>query len=450
MKRMHHLLAGILILSTLLGACVTTETPTVAPTQPPAAQPPAATEAGPTEAAMPAPEVIKIGALYPLTGAVAATGVASKEAIEFAADIVNNAYPDLNLPLAKDAGLPNLGGATIEVIFADHQMDPEIGASETERLITEEHVVAIEGAYASSVTNTASQAAERLGIPFVNAQSTSPGLTDRGFQWYFRTTPHDGIFSELMFKFLTDMKETKGIDISSVVTIHENTLFGTDSSTTQQNFAAQYGFNVLEDIAYPHETADMTSEVQKLKADNPDVVLPTSYISDAILMVRTFKDQGYAPQAILAQGVGFTEGSFLPTLGTDGDYILSREVFAADLADVKPLVGQVNDLFKEKYGRELEGATARSFTALLVLADAINRAGSTDPEAIRQALLATDIPADQLIMPWEGVRFDPETHQNVLGTGIIVQAFDGAYHTVWPFDLATREIVWPYPAWSDR
>src|SRR3990172_4281568 len=177
MKRMNYLLAGILIVSMLLGACVTTETPTAAPTNPPATRaPPAggATDVAPTEATAPEPVIIKIGALYPLTGAGAATGIASKEAIEFAADIVNNSYPDLNLPLASEAGLPNLGGAKIEVIFADHQMDPEIGASETERLITEEQVVAIVGAYASSVTATASQAAERLGIPFVNAQSTSP------------------------------------------------------------------------------------------------------------------------------------------------------------------------------------------------------------------------------------------------------------------------------------
>jgi branched-chain amino acid transport system substrate-binding protein len=86
---------------------------------------------------------------------------------------------------------------------------------------------------------------------------------------------------------------------------------------------------------------------------------------------------------------------------------------------------------------------------MLVLADAINRAGSTDPNAIRDALRETDIPADQIIMPWQGVRFD-ESGQNVLGTGIIVQAFEGQYHTVWPFDLATRDLVWPFVCWDER
>ena len=85
-----------------------------------------------------------------------------------------------------------------------------------------------------------------------------------------------------------------------------------------------------------------------------------------------------------------------------------------------------------------------------MLADAINRAGSTNPDAIRRALQATDIPADQLIMPWKGVKFDQRTGQNVLGTGVIVQAFDRKYHTVWPFELASRDIVWPFPGWSRR
>ena len=83
------------------------------------------------------------------------------------------------------------------------------------------------------------------------------------------------------------------------------------------------------------------------------------------------------------------------------------------------------------------------------MADAINRAGSTEPEAIRKALAATDIPAGKLIMPWKGVKFD-ETGQNVFGAGILVQIIDGKYHTVWPFNVAAREIVWPMPTWDQR
>ncbi len=396
------------------------------------------------------PQVVKIGILFPLTGPVAATGVASVNAIKLAVEIINDKYPDLKLPLAATSGLPNLGGAKVELVIADHQMNPELGASETERLITQQGVVAIIGAYASAITETASASAERLGIPFLNDQSTSPRLHRRGFKWFFRTTPHDEVFSDLMLRFLKELNEKRNLGIKSVATIYENTLFGTDSSRTQNNFAKIYGFQVVANVRYPNQTSDLTSEIQSLKAANPDVVLPTSYISDAILMVRTMKTLDYAPRGIMAQGVGFTEGSFLPTVGRDGNFILSREVFADDLRKSKPLVGQVADLFKKRYNADLEGATARSFTAMIVLADAINRAGSTNPNAIRQALLATNVPAEQLIVPWKGVKFDQRTGQNVLGDGIIVQAFDGKYQTVWPFNLASREIAWPFPSWSRR
>jgi branched-chain amino acid transport system substrate-binding protein len=440
MLRLRIHLTGLLLISLLLAACVSTATP-AASTQAPAA----------TSAATAAQSsVIKIGSLFPLTGSLAPTGVASRDAVLLAVEIINGDYPDLNLPLAAGEGLPNLGGAKVEVVFADHQMDPEKGASETERLITEEGIVAVVGAYASSVSATSSQVTERYGIPFVNDQSTSTALHTRGFKWYFRTTPHDGMFSEAIFQFLQDMRDTKGVDISTVATIFENTQYGSGSSRSQNELAAQYGFEVVANVAYPSGTADMTAEVQSLKAANPDIVLPSSYVADAILMARTFEQLDFQPQAVVAQGVGFTEASFLETVGAQGEFILSREVFAADLAENKSIIKTVSDMFQERFGHTMEGATARSFTATLVLADAINRAGSTEPEAIRQALLATDIPGDQLIMPWPGVKFDPETGQNIAGSGIVVQAQEGQYYTVWPFDLATKDVIWPFPGWGER
>ena len=102
-----------------------------------------------------------------------------------------------------------------------------------------------------------------------------------------------------------------------------------------------------------------------------------------------------------------------------------------------------------RYHVNFTGNSARDFTGILALADAIDRAGSTDPEAIRKALAATNIAGDQLIMPWDGIRFDARG-QNELGSGIIVQVQKGKYVTVWPFKLATADIVWPMVPWSKR
>lgn len=396
-----------------------------------------------------ADKTVRIGAIYPLTGPAASTGAELKDAITMAAEIVNGKY-DLDLPLARTEGLTNLGGAKIEVVFGDHQGKPDVGQAEAERMITGEKVAALIGAYYSSVTTTASIAAERNKIPFLNPESTDPKLTERGFKWFFRTTPFDDPFAENFFQFLDDLKRKKNAKIGSVAILYENTNFGTGVAEVEVKHAARYGYTVAATVAYAEKGTSAVSEVQKLKASGADVVMPASYTSDAILYVKTFKDLNYAPQGILAMDAGYISDEFKKTLGKDGNFILSREVWALDLAKKKPMIAKVNEIYKKRFGRDMNGNSARSFTGFLVLADAINRAKSSDPEKIREALENYTVSGDNMIMPWEGVSFDPKTHQNTKGRGIIVQLVDGEWHTVWPFDLASRDIVWPFPAWDKR
>jgi len=156
-----------------------------------------------------------------------------------------------------------------------------------------------------------------------------------------------------------------------------------------------------------------------------------------------------SPDALLGNDAGFNDSEFLKALGKDAEYVLSREVWALDLGAKNPLIKQVNDLYFERYKANFNGNSARTFMGLMVLAEAINRAGSTKPEAIQKALIETNIPGDKLIMPWKGIKFDA-AGQNTLGSGIIVQVQGGQYATVWPFDLATKEIIWPMPKWDQR
>jgi branched-chain amino acid transport system substrate-binding protein len=399
-----------------------------------------------------APPDVVVGAVYPLSGNLAKVGTDIKDAIELAVELVNDDV-DVPVPLGKGKGLPHLGGARLRVVFADHQSSPEKGLSEAERLATQEKVVALLGAYNSNVTATASQAAERLRIPFLSGESTSPLLTARGFRWFFRTTPTDEEFSENFFKFLDEMKK-RGRATKNVGLLYENTLFGTDVSKLEKKYAQQHGYQVVADIAYDAKSANLSSEIQRLKAAAPEVLLQASYTSDAILSTRTMKELDFRPQAILAMDAGHVASEFLPALGKDAEGIVSREVWASGLSAKKPLVRTVNELFRKKtqasrgHSIDMDGTSARAFVALLVLADAIDRAGSTDAEKIRAALEATDLGADALIMPWRGVKFDPKTHQNVLGQGILVQVQDGKYQVVYPFNLAAAEVRWPLAPWG--
>ena len=110
----------------------------------------------------------------------------------------------------------------------------------------------------------------------------------------------------------------------------------------------------------------------------------------------------------------------------------------------------MNELFKKKYGIDMSENAARSFTAPFVLADAINRAKTTEAEAVVKALLSTNIPGDQVIYPWKGIQFDPQSHQNIHARGILVQIQNQNYVTVWPFESAAAPVIWPFPAWKQE
>jgi branched-chain amino acid transport system substrate-binding protein len=392
---------------------------------------------------------VVIGVLYPLSGPVAQAGVDAKAAVETAADIVNTRH-DLDLPLARTEGLPGLGGAKLRLVIVDHQGKPELGQSEAERLITQEKAHALYGAYHSSVTATASTVCERIGVPYLSGESSSPTLHRRGFKWFFRTSPHDEHFSIAMFEFLKELQARRGRKIATVGILHEDTLFGADSARVQEQLAQTGGYKVVEKLAYRARTTSMQTEVQRLKAANPDVLLPTSYTSDAILFIKTARELDYNPPMILAQDAGFVESDFVTGVGKDADGVMSRSVFSLDLAAKRPQIGRVNELYRKRSGKDLNDNTSRAFTGLMVLAEAINRAGSTDPEAIRKALAATDLKPSQIIMPWKGVTFDPKTGQNEMGTPLITQWRGGALKVAWPFDLALGELMYPLPKWADR
>ncbi len=393
-------------------------------------------------------KVIKIGAVYPLTGNVAPTGMECKRGVDLAVEIINGKH-DLNMPFAKTEGIPNLGGAKLQIIYADTQGDPKNGLAEAERLITQEKVVAVIGAYQSAVTKTASQAAERLKTPYVCSDSSSPTLTERGFKYFYRVSPHDGTMAKNQFEFLKDLEQKTGQKVSTLGLLYENTEFGANVGKEEKKYAKEFGYQVVADIAYPANSSDVSSEVGKLMAAKPDVIMHAAYITDAILFTKTFKQMNVVPKGFLTMA-GYIESDYLPAVKADGNDFLVRSTFALDLAKKKPLVGQVAELYKKKYNMDMGENAARSFAAPFVLADAINRAKSTSPEAVVKALGETDIPGDQFIYPWKGIKFDPKTHQNIYARAMIVQIQDQHYYTVWPWDAASRELVWPFPAWQGR
>lgn len=389
-----------------------------------------------------APE-IRIGVIYPLSGANAQIGVDARHAIEAAAEMINESF-DLDLPGARGRGIASLGGARLRLVFADHQGDPQKGRSEAERLIAQEKVCAIVGAFQSSVSATISVTAERYGVPFVIADSSSPSLHKRNLKFMFRPAGHDEMFTATMFDFL-DARRARGFKVETIALFYEDTIWGTDSSGVQRRLAAERGYRVVNDIKYRASSPSLSSEVQQLKAGNADALLPSCYTTDAILLIKTLAEVGYKPRNILAQAGGFAEKAVYDAVGHQVGGLISRASFALDLAAKRPAVIAVNELFKKRAGRDLNDNSSRQFMAMLILADAIDRAGSTEGQRIRAALAATDIPGERTIMPWQRIHFDVQG-QNPDADGLLIQYVGGNWVTVFPDAFATAETVWPMNA----
>ena len=424
------------VLGLLVAAC--------APSQPT----PTPKSVPPTSTPLPKPQVVRIGALYPLSGSAAATGISCRDGVALAAEIVNGEY-DLDLPLARTRGLPNLGNAQIELRFADHTGDPSIGKEEAERLATREQVVALIGPYYSSVADTASTVAERYGIPFVCPDAIAYSLSERGYKWFFRTCASNKVYVWNFFDMLKDMNEQLGLGLKTIGLLNEETLAGAMEREMELQLAPEYGFEIVVDITYPEKAPDVSAEVAKIRAANPDVLIQLSYVSDAILFHKQYREQDWLPKVFIVSDAGHMDPSFLEAVGSDGDYLISRVAWAEDLAKVKPIISEVNELFRSLFGRDFDERNARSFTGMIALAEAINRAGSTEPEAIRKALLETDIPEEVMITAW-GVKFDPESGENIKAVNNMAQTQDGKWVTVWPFELAPADIVVPVPSWEER
>ena len=388
---------------------------------------------------------VKVGAIYPLSGNAASAGKSELDAISLAVDLVNGSYPDLaSLPSVGKGGLSNFGGAKIKLITADHQGKPEEGNAQTLRMITQEHVAAMIGSYHSNVTFTATAVAERQGIPFVVGDSVAANIMSRGFKWVVRVTPIASDFAKNYMEYLGDMKKA-GHKVETIAVVNENTDYGTSIGGTVVEQAKSHGFNVVAQIPYNANSTDVSAQVLQLTEKNPDCVVFITYTADAILYMKTLKNLGYQPPMIIADDAGFADPAFIPAVGDISQGVMNRSAWAVGKPGSPSY--RVNELFKAKTGRDLDDTSARGLQAMLVLADAINRAGSTAPDKIMAALRATDLKQDQIIMGYRGVKFD-QVGENSLAATYLVQLQGKEYVAVWPEKTALAPLQWPMKGWK--
>lgn len=323
-------------------------------------------------------DVVKIGAILPLTGSAASIGEMSKRAMELAVEEIN-----------ENGGIESLGGAKLELVFGDSEGKPQVGVSETERLITKENVAILTGAYQSGVTLPASEVAERYKKVWLASVASEVSITERGFKYVFRSGDTTPIRVKAQVEFMKDLQEKSGVDLKTVALVYENTAWGQGTADSWKELLPEAGFEIVLDEAYDASSADLTPVVTKVKNANPDVVLLCSYVSDATLLANGFWQQKVQPKAFIATSGGYADPEYIRNTG---EATLGYFDYALWEGDVnRPNSKETNEKFYEKYGVYMNGAAVQEYSGIYIIKDALERAGSLDSEALRKAFAETNL-----------------------------------------------------------
>jgi branched-chain amino acid transport system substrate-binding protein len=367
--------------------------------------------------------VVKIGNVEPLSGPSASVGQQGKNAREMAVEEINAA-----------GGIKSLGGAKLELIYADSKSDPNVGVTETERLINTDKVHIVTGCWNSGVTYPATAVAERYGIPFVVPVSVRDTITERGFKYVFRIAAKDSWWTRDQFTFLKDMKDEFGTELKTVAFVYENGDWGTGFAAQWKKLAEEAGYEIVLDEPYPSAATDLTPVVTKIRRAKPDVLLLTSNAADAVLITNTLADYKVSPKVILGSGGGHADPTFISGTSDNARFMFDIVEWETDVN--KPGAKETNDKYKAKYGSNLTGEAVDAYVAMYVIADALERAGSLEPAKIRDALATTDLKTGPAaIVAYDSIKFDA-TGQNENAALAIVQINDLGQGleriTVWP------------------
>lgn len=378
-----------------------------------------------------AADVIKVGALYPFSGPLAVLGEESFKGLEMAVEEVN-----------KAGGI--LGGKRVELVKGD-AVDPNQAVSEARRLISVAGVKAIFGTYSSSRAFAASQIAELSGIPYFELGGVSDPITERGFKYLFRTNPMASNFGINSILALRDaVAPALGVPLKDlrVAIIHEDSQYGTAVAAAQKEKAKAENVNIVEVLPYSETCVDLSSLIMRLKGAKVDVVLQTSYMNDTVLYFRQAREAGFKPKASIGAGGGYSLNDTLNALGKEtieGAFNIDFPQFNTNPA-IAPGIDKFPQRYKEKFGTlPNSGHSLVNYFGGKSMLEIMDKAGSTDKDAIRTQAMKTDILQGHSAIGW-GVKFS-ESGQNLNAQTFLMQWQNGQQITVWPREAAMGEIV---------
>jgi len=409
---------------------------------------------------------VKIGVILPLSGRLESTGREMRQAFELAAETANREIPGLSMTIARWQGIPGLGGAKVKLLFGDHRSDPARGADVAARFIREDEVAGILGCYNSTVTKSVSEVCEKAKVPMFTATSKALNLTTQGNRWFWRTTPNNLSIDRYFFYFLKALTEGKAgmpyriplEEIREIVLLGEDSDMGDQFLSRISRLGSGYGFKIPLSVRYPRNSEGFSIQARAAARAKPGVLALISQTADAVKYIKTFKELGLSPRVIWGRSMAFRDVSFGESLKEDALGVLTGAEFIPALFKSLPLARGINNLYRKKTGKDMDGVAARAFTGLQAFMHVLDKAGSKDVKAIQSAANGLEMPASELILPWRGIRFGGEQQkergQNVLGAGLVAQwqsAMESgvpALEIVYPPQFATADLIYPFPGWE--
>jgi len=352
---------------------------------------------------------VKIGLILPLSGGSAPQGAQSRRASEMAVEEINAA-----------GGIKSLGGAKLTLVFADSQTKPQVAVSEAERLLAQEKVALLIGAYNSGITLPASEVAERNKKVWFAPVSSDISITSRGFRYVFRLAENSQTRVQAQVEFIKALEKQSGKKIKTIALVYENTTMGQGNAIVQRKLVLENGWKVVLDEAYDGKAADMSPVISKIKAAKPDVIImANSFMPTTLMLVKGLKEQKVRPMGIFATSGSQSDPDFLANAG---DAALGTfDVSAWDPDVNRPHSKEVAKKFEKKYGVPLNNEGSKDYVGIYVVKDVLERTGSLDSEKIRDAFAATNITQGIPQMYSKVVKFDPTGTFPGTGSMILVQ-----------------------------
>src|SRR5438067_10115062 len=369
---------------------------------------------------------VKLGVLHPVSGALSYSGQQGRIGAIIAIEEINGA-----------GGVAALGGARIEPVLGDAQSTPEGGNAEVEKM-NSAGVAAIVGGYGSSICLAASQTAARYDLPYVVDVGVVDAIVTRGLKNTFRFGPGFGVIAKTALDNLVTINDQASKPAKTVLIVHEDSAFGSGLAKLLNDQLPGRGFQVLETIAHPTPTRDFNNVALKIKAQNPDLVIPANYYNEYVLLARTMQQQRIRPKAIYSVlGGAASSYKFVKEFPEAAQYIMDCNHWF-DPKNPKALA------LKKKVEAQAQFYTYEvymNYSCILLLADAIERAASTDRAKITAALASSTFSGH--VMPYGPTKFVDGQNQGAAPVNTQVQGND--IQVILPTAFASAKPIFPMP-----